>query len=149
MLKTNTLIVSVKNYIEVLVMNSANITKYLDLYNYNIDHYKTIDEYILDNYNYELFGKNLLWSELEAIGAKEIRHFIPNIIIMSYSYNNYYEVLNWIIKEDYNKLMSFYALSISYNIIKNNINTIKMIWFSHDKTSDFIQNNTLVYATKI
>jgi hypothetical protein len=93
-----------------------------------------MDEYILDNYNYELFGKNEKWTQLETIGHKEIQHFIPNIILISYNYNNYYEVLNWIIKEDYYKLISFYALSISYKIISNNITAIKMTWFTNDKT---------------
>ena len=136
MLKTNTLIVSVKKNIEFIVMNSDNITKYLDLYNYDIERYETMDEYILDNYNYELFRKEEKWAPLESIGRKEIEHFIPDIIIMSYSYNNYYEVLRWIIKEDIYKLMSLYSLSISYYIIKANIATIKNIWFANDKTSD-------------
>ena len=136
MLKSNELIASVKKSVELIVMNNENITKYLDLYNYNIDCYITMDEYILDNYNYELFGKNEKWAELESIGIKEIQHFIPRIIIMSYSYNNYYEVLRWIIKEDIYKLMSLYSLSISYYIIKANIATIKNIWFANDKTSD-------------
>ena len=121
MLKDTTLIACVKKNIEVIVMNNMNITKYLDLYNYNIDCYETMNEYILDNYNYELFGKDEKWAQLETIGVKEIQHFIPNILIMSYSYNNYYEVIKWIIKEEYYKLMSFYALGISYKIIRNNI----------------------------
>ena len=123
-----------------IVMNSENITKYLDLYNYNINCYVTMDEYILDNYNYELFGKEEKWAPLESIGIKEIRHFIPEIIIMSYSYNNYYEVLNWIIKEEYYKLISFYALGISYKIIRNNIATIKMTWFTNDKSTNNLMN---------
>ena len=136
MLKTNTLIVSVKKNIEFIVMNSDNITKYLDLYNYDIERYETMDEYILDNYNYELFRKEEKWAPLESIGRKEIDHFIPDIIIMSYSYNNYYEVLNWIIKEEYYKLISFYALGVSYKIIRNNIATIKTTWFNSDKTTN-------------
>jgi hypothetical protein len=134
MLKANDLIASVKKSVELIVMNETNITKYLDLYNYSSDLYLTMDEYILDNYNYELFGKNEKWAELETIGHKEIQHFIPNIVLISYSYNNYKEVLNWIIKEDYYKLITFYALSISYKIIRTNIATIKMIWFTNDKT---------------
>ena len=134
MLKANDLIASVKKSVELIVMNETNITTYLDLYNYSIKDYGSMDEFILDNYNYELFGKNEKWAELETIGHKEIQHFIPNIVLISYNYNNYYEVLNWIIKEDYYKLISFYALSISYKIIRNNIATIKMIWFTNDKT---------------
>jgi hypothetical protein len=134
MLKANDLIASVKKSIELIVMSETNITKYLDLYNYSIKDYGSMDEYILDNYNYELFGKNEKWAELETIGHKEIQHFIPSIILISYSYNNYNEVLKWIIKEDYYKLISFYALSVSYKIIRNNIHTIKMIWFTNDKT---------------
>ena len=134
MLKANDLIASVKKSIELIVMNESNITKYLDLYNYSIKDYGSMDEYILDNYNYELFGKNEKWTELETIGHKEIQHFIPNIVLISYNYNNYNEVLKWIIKEDYYKLISFYALSVSYKIIRNNIATIKMIWFTNDKT---------------
>lgn len=134
MLKANDLIASVKKSVELIVMNESNITKYLDLYNYSNNIYLTMDEYILDNYNYELFGKNEKWAELETIGHKEIQHFIPNIVLISYSYNNYNEVLKWIIKEDYYKLISFYALSISYKIIRNNMHTIKMIWFTNDKT---------------
>ncbi len=134
MLNANELIASVKKSVELIVMNETNITKYLDLYNFPINHYETMDEYILDNYNYELFGKNEKWGELETIGHKEIQHFIPSIIVISYSYNNYYEVLKWIQKEDYYKLISFYALSVSYNIIRNNIHTIKMSWFTNDKT---------------
>jgi len=134
MLKANDLIASVKKSVELIVMNESNIMKYLDLYNYSIKDYGSMDEYILDNYNYELFGKNEKWAELKTIGHKEIQHFIPNIVLISYNYNNYYEVLNWIIKEDYYKLISFYALSISYKIIRTNIATIKMIWFTNDKT---------------
>ena len=142
MLKTNANIVrdTMKKNIEFIVMNSDNITKYLDLYNYNINCYVTMDEYILDNYNYELFGKEEKWAPLESIGIKEIRHFIPETIIMSYSYNNYYEVLNWIIKEEYYKLISFYALGISYKIIRNNIATIKMTWFANDKSTNNLMN---------
>jgi len=140
MLKDNTLIASVKKSVELIVMNNENITKYLDLYNYNIDCYETMDEYILDNYNYELFGKNEKWVELESIGNKEIQHFIPRIIIMSYSYNNYYEVINWIQKEEYYKLISFYALGVSYKIIRTNIAAIKMAWFNNDKTGTGIKN---------
>ena len=142
MLKTNANTVrdTMKINIEFIVMNSENITKYLDLYNYNINCYVTMDEYILDNYNYELFGKEEKWAPLESIGIKEIRHFIPEIIIMSYSYNNYYEVLNWIIKEEYYKLISFYALGISYKIIRNNIATIKMTWFTNDKSTNNLMN---------
>ena len=139
MLKTNananTVRDTMKKNIEFIVMNSENITKYLDLYNYNIDCYETVDEYILDNYNYELFGKDEKWADLESIGIKEIQHFIPRLIIMSYSYNNYYEVINWIQKEEYYKLISFYALGVSYKIISNNIAAIKMIWFNNDRTS--------------
>jgi hypothetical protein len=134
MLKANDLIASVKKSVELIVMSETNITKYLDLYNYSIKDYGSMDDYILDNYNYELFGKNEKWAELETIGHKEIQHFIPNIVLISYSYNNYKEVLNWIIKEDYYKLITFYALSISYKIIRTNIATIKMIWFTDDKT---------------
>lgn len=134
MLKANDLIASVKKSVELIVMSETNITKYLDLYNYSIKDYGSMDDYILDNYNYELFGKNEKWAELETIGHKEIQHFIPNIVLISYSYNNYKEVLKWIIKEDYYKLISFYALSISHKIIRTNIATIKMIWFTNDKT---------------
>ena len=134
MLKANDLIASVKKSIELIVMNESNITKYLDLYNYSIKDYGSMDEYILDNYNYELFGKNEKWAKLETIGHKEIQHFIPNIVLISYNYNNYNEVLKWIREEDYYKLISFYALSVSYKIIENNIHAIKMIWFTNDKT---------------
>ena len=134
MLKDDALINKTKKDIEVIVMNDANMTKYLDLYNYSINRYETMDEYILDNYNYELFGKNEKWTDLESIGHKEIQYFIPSIIIMSYSYNNYYEVLKWIQKEEYYKLISFYALSVSYKIIRNNIASIKMKWFTNDKS---------------
>ena len=143
MLKTNANTVrdTMKKNIEFIVMNSDNITKYLDLYNYNINCYVTMDEYILDNYNYELFGKDEKWAPLESIGIKEIRHFIPETIIMTYSYNNYYEVLNWIIKEEYYKLISFYALGISYKIIRNNIAVIKMVWFANDKSTQSLMND--------
>lgn len=142
MLKTNANIVrdTMKKNIEFIVMNSDNITKYLDLYNYDTQRYETMDEYILDNYNYELFGKEEKWAPLESIGIKEIQHFIPETIIMSYSYNNYYEVLNWRIKEEYYKLISFYALGISYKIIRNNIATIKMTWFTNDKSTNNLMN---------
>jgi len=136
MLKANDLIADVKKSIELIVMSETNITKYLDLYNFPCNHYLTMDEYILDNYNYELFGKNEKWAQLETIGHKEIQHFIPSIILISYNYNNYNEVLKWIIKEDYYKLISFYALSISYKIISNNIDAIKMTWFNDDKTCE-------------
>jgi len=136
MLKANDLIADVKKSIELIVMSETNITKYLDLYNFPCNHYLTMDEYILDNYNYELFGKNEKWAQLETIGHKEIQHFIPSIILISYNYNNYNEVLKWIIKEDYYKLISFYALSVSYKIISNNIAAIKMIWFNDDKTCE-------------
>ena len=129
------LISSVKKTIKNIVMNSENITKYLDLYNYSIDCYETMDEYILDKYNYELFGKSVFWKEFETIGLKEIHNFIPSIINISYCYSNYYEVISWIQNQEYYKLMSLYALSISYNIIKTNINTIKMTWFNNDATS--------------
>jgi hypothetical protein len=134
MLKANDLIASVKKSIELIVMSETNITKYLDLYNFSRIHYITMDEYIMDIYNYELFGKNERWTILETIGHKEMQHFIPSIILISYSYNNYNEVVNWIIKEDYYKLISFYALSVSYKIIENNIAAIKMIWFDNDTT---------------
>ena len=136
MLKANDLIADVKKSIELIVMDNTNITKYLDLYNFPCNHYLTMDEYILDNYNYELFGKNEKWAQLETIGHKEIQHFIPSIILISYNYNNYNEVLKWIIKEDYYKLISFYALSVSYKIIRNNIDAIKMTWFNDDKTCE-------------
>ena len=47
------LINTMKKTIKTIVMNSENITKYLDLYNYSSDCYETMDEYILDKYNYE------------------------------------------------------------------------------------------------
>jgi hypothetical protein len=72
MFKANDLIASVKKDIELIVMSETNITKYLDLYNYSIKDYGSMDEYILDNYNYELFGKNEKWAQLETIGHKEI-----------------------------------------------------------------------------
>jgi hypothetical protein len=134
MLKDDALIKKFKKDVQQIVMNEHNITKYLDLYNYSIKTYGSMDEYIVDNYNYELFGKNEKWTDLEAIGYKEIQHFLPNIILISYNYNNYYEVLNWIRKEEYYKLISFYALAISYKIIANNIHAIKMMWFNNDKT---------------
>jgi hypothetical protein len=134
MIKDDALIKKFKKDVELIVMNEHNITKYLDLYNYSIKTYGSMNEYILDNYNYELFGKNEKWTDLEAIGYKEIQYFLPNIILISYNYNNYYEVLNWIRKEEYYKLISFYALTISYKIIANNIHAIKMMWFNNDKT---------------
>jgi hypothetical protein len=134
MLKDDALIKKLKKDVQQIVMNEHNITKYLDLYNYSIKTYGSMDEYIVDNYNYELFGKNEKWADLEAIGYKEIQYFLPNIILISYNYNNYYEVLNWIRKEEYYKLISFYALAISYKIIANNIHAIKMTWFNNDKT---------------
>ena len=121
--------------IKQIVMNNENITKYLDLYNYPSDCYETMDEYILDKYNYELFGRSVLWKELETIGSKEIHNFIPSIINISYYYSNYYEVINWIQNQEYYKLMSLYALNTSYNIIKTNIALIKMTWFNNDTTS--------------
>ena len=126
---------TMKKTIKAIVMNSENITKYLDLYNFPIDCYETMDECILDKYNYELFGKNAYWKELETIGLKEIHNFIPSIISISHRYSNYYEVISWIQNQEYYKLMSLYALSISYNIIKTNITTIKMTWFNNDATS--------------
>lgn len=147
MLKTNTntnantVRDTMNKNIELIVMNSENITKYLDLYNYNIDCYITMDEYILDNYNYELFGKDEKWAHLESIGIKEIQHFIPRLIIMSYSYNNYYEVINWIKNEEYYRLISFYALGVSYNIIRNNIDAIKLTWFANDKSTQVLMNS--------
>ena len=127
--------------IQSIVMETTNITKYLDLYNFDIKRYETIDEYILDNYNYELFGKEVLWSELERIGYKESQYFIPSIIIISYRYNKYYQVIKWIQNEEYYKSICLYALSISYNIIKKNITTIKMTWFANDKSSQVIMHN--------
>ena len=135
MIRDNEIIIKMIKTIKGIVMDSVNITNYLDLYNYNIQLYENMTEYILDNYNYELFGKDVLWSELETIGHKEIQHFIPSIIIMSYRYNNYYEVISWIQKEEYYKLISFYALGISYNIIENNVSAIKTIWFTNDKST--------------
>jgi len=129
------LISSMKKTIKTIVMNSENITSYLDLYNYPIDCYETMDEYILDKYNYELFGKNAYWKELGTVGLKEIHNFIPSIINISHRYSNYYEVISWIQNGEYYKLMSLYALSTSYNIIKSNIATIKMSWFNNDATS--------------
>jgi hypothetical protein len=129
------LIATMKKTIITIVMNSDNITKYLDLYNYSIDCYETMDEYILDKYNYELFGRNVFWKEFETVGLKEIHNFIPSIINISQYYSNYYEVISWIQNGEYYKLISLYALSISYNIIKTNITTIKMTWFNNDATS--------------
>ena len=129
-------IANMNSAIKTIVMNDANIIKYLDLYNYPIKSYETMNEYILDNYNYELFGKNLHWSQLETVGARNIQYFIPHIIIISHNYNNYYEVINWIQKQEYYKLISLYALSISYEIIREHINTIKIIWFEHDNMGD-------------
>jgi hypothetical protein len=129
------LINSMKKTLKTIIMNSENITKYLDLYNFPIDCYETMDEYILDKYNYELFGKNVYWKEFETIGLKEIHNFIPSIINISHRYSNYYEVISWIQNGEYYKLMSLYALSTSYNIIKTNITTIKMTWFDNDAKS--------------
>jgi len=129
------LINTMKKTIKNIVMNTENITKYLDLYNFPSDCYETMDEYILDKYNYELFGKSVFWKEFETIGLKEIHNFIPSIINISYNYSNYYEVISWIQNQEYYKLMSLYAMSTSYNIIKTNITTIKMIWFDNDATS--------------
>jgi len=129
------LINTMKKTIKTIVMNSENITKYLDLYNYSSDCYETMDEYILDKYNYELFGKSVFWKEFETIGLKEIHNFIPSIINISHRYSNYYEVISWIQNQEYYKLMSLYAMSTSYNIIKTNITTIKMTWFNNDATS--------------
>jgi hypothetical protein len=129
------LISSIEKTIKSIVMNSDNITKYLDLYNYPIDCYETMDEYILDKYNYELFGKNVFWKEFDTIGLKEINNFIPSIINISHCYSNYYDVISWIQNGEYYKLMSLYALSTSYNVIKTNIKTIKMTWFNNDATS--------------
>jgi len=129
------LIATMKKTIKAIVMNSENIVKYLDLYNYPIDLYETMDEYILDKYNYELFGRNVFWKEFETIGLKEIHNFIPSIINISHCYSNYYDVISWIQNGEYYKLISLYALSTSYNIIKTNITTIKMTWFNNDATS--------------
>ena len=130
------IITNMNNAIKAIVMNSTYITKYLDLYNYDINCYDTMNDYILNIYNYELFGKNVCWSEFECIGSQTILHFIPHIIIISHNYNNYYEVINWIEKQEYYKLMSLYALSVSYDIIKEHINAIKMIWFEDDNMGD-------------
>jgi hypothetical protein len=129
------LISSIEKTIKSIVMNSDNITKYLDLYNYPSHCYETMDEYILDKYNYELFGKNVFWKEFDTIGLKEIHNFIPSIINISHCYSNYYDVISWIQNGEYYKLMSLYALSTSYNVIKTNIKTIKMTWFNNDATS--------------
>jgi hypothetical protein len=129
------LISAMKKTIKTIVMNSENITNYLDLYNYPSDCYETMDEYILDKYNYELFGKSVFWKEFETIGLKEIHNFIPSIINISHRYSNYYDVISWIQNGEYYKLMSLYALSTSYNIIKTNITTIKMTWFNNDASS--------------
>jgi hypothetical protein len=124
------------NAIKAIVMNEANIIKYLDLYNFDIKTYETMNEYILDNYNYELFGKQLHWTQLESVGSRTIQYFIPYITIISHKYNIYYEVINWIQNQDYYKLMSLYALSVSYDIISTHIASIKLIWFNNDKTHD-------------
>jgi hypothetical protein len=126
------LIATMKKTIKNIVMSSDNITKYLDLYNYSSDLYETMDEYILDKYNYELFGRSAVWKEFESIGLKEIHNFIPAIINISHRYSNYYDVISWIQNGEYYKLISLYALSTSYNIIKTNITTIKMTWFNND-----------------
>lgn len=135
MLKEET-ISAMYNAIKAIVMDDANIIKYLDLYNFDIKTYETMDEYILDNYNYELFGKQLHWTQLECVGSRTIQYFIPYLTIISHKYNVYYEVINWIQNQDYYKLMSLYALSVSYDIISVNIASIKMIWFNNDKTHD-------------
>lgn len=129
-------IVNMNNAIKAIVMNEANIIKNLDLYNYDISAYETMDAYILDNYNYELFGKQLHWSQLESVGSRTIQYFIPYITIISHNYNLYYEVINWLQNQDYYKLMSLYALSVSYDIISANIASIKMSWFNNDETCD-------------
>ena len=129
-------IVNMNNAIKAIVMNETNIIKYLDLYNYDISAYETMDAYILDNYNYELFGKQLHWTQLESVGSRTIQYFIPYITIISHNYNLYYEVINWLQNQDYYKLMSLYALSVSYDIISANIASIKMSWFNNDKTCD-------------
>jgi hypothetical protein len=128
------LINSIKKTIKTIVLKNENIISYLDLYNYPSDCYETMDEYILDKYNYELFGKNVYWKEFETIGLKEIHNFIPAIINISHRYSNYYEVISWIQNGEYYKLMSLYALSTSYNIVKTNIAAIKMTWFDNDAT---------------
>ena len=128
--------VNMNNAIKAIVMKETNIIKYLDLYNYDISAYETMDAYILDNYNYELFGKQLHWSQLESVGSRTIQYFIPYITIISHNYNLYYEVINWLQNQDYYKLMSLYALSVSYDIISANIASIKMSWFNNDKTCD-------------
>ena len=135
MLKEEAL-VNMNNAIHAIVMNDANITKYLDLYNYDITCYETMDAYILDKYNYELFGKMVHWTPLESVGSRTIQYFIPYITIISHNYNVYYEVIEWLKNQDYYKLMSLYALSVSYDIISTNIVSIKMIWFNNDKTCD-------------
>lgn len=135
MLKEETL-TAMYDDIKAIVMDDANIIKYLDLYNFDIKTYETMDEYILDNYNYELFGKQLHWTQLESVGSRTIQYFIPYITIISHNYNIYYEVIYWIQNQDYYKLMSLYALSVSYDIIRAHIASIKMIWFNNDKTHD-------------
>ena len=130
------MLANMNNSIKAIVMNDANITKYLDLYNYPITCYETMDAYILDNYNYELFGKKVHWTELECVGSRTIQYFIPYITIISHNYNLYYEVIEWLQKQEYYKLMSLYALSVSYDIISEHIASIKMIWFDNDKTRD-------------
>ena len=129
-------IANMNSAIKTIVMNSGNIIKYLDLYNYDITCYETMDAYILDNYNYELFGKKVHWTELESVGSRTIQYFIPYITIISHNYNLYYEVIEWLQKQEYYKLMSLYALSVAYDIISEHIASIKMIWFDNDKTRD-------------
>ena len=129
-------IANMNSAIKTIVMNSGNIIKYLDLYNYDITCYETMDAYILDNYNYELFGKKVHWSQLESVGSRTIQYFIPYITIISHNYNLYYEVIEWLQKQEYYKLMSLYALSVSYDIISEHIASIKMIWFEHDNMGD-------------
>ena len=43
--------------------------------------------------------------------------------------------------EEYYKLISFYALSISYKIIRKNITAIKMTWFTNDKSTQILMHN--------
>ena len=134
-------IATMNDNIRTIVMTISNITNYLDLYNYDVDCYKTMDDYILTNYNYELFGKNVYWPQLDIVDCNTIHYFIPEITISSHDYNIYYEVIDWIQNKEYYKLMSFYALSISYEIISANRATIKMLWFNNDKTCEDVNTN--------
>ena len=84
-------IATMNDNIRTIVMTISNITNYLDLYNYDVDCYKTMDDYILTNYNYELFGKNVYWPQLDIIDCNTIHYFIPEITISSHGYNIYYE----------------------------------------------------------